>query len=243
MNRLGAQSVPICEIIKQSTKPAPLIRRGAGGLQMKRYISDLSDTMNLILNDIHQNIPIKITPHSIHGLSFTAQKKKFSIHMNVTLPFQIVTCVSVIDNVIDITDSWKSVVYYVKRTNHDIDWYQFTIPFRYRFDHGGDQTVCFESPSTIQHIDGLAQDCSKPIANAVELLQRCTKPSIYRIRMITCTWPSYPSVTSVYVFFLLLNASLIWLKPVHREKDLSQTLRVDRARLSVNSLVPGSGTL
>ena len=31
----------------------------------------------------------------------------------------------------------------------------------------------------IPHIDGLVQDCSNSIANALELLQSCTKPSIY----------------------------------------------------------------
>ena len=30
----------------------------------------------------------------------------------------------------------------------------------------------------IGHIDGLLQDCSNSIANALELLQSCTKPSI-----------------------------------------------------------------
>ena len=30
----------------------------------------------------------------------------------------------------------------------------------------------------LAHIDGLAQDCSNSIANALELLQSCTKPSI-----------------------------------------------------------------
>ena len=30
-----------------------------------------------------------------------------------------------------------------------------------------------------QYIDGLVQDCSNPIANALELLQSCTKPSIW----------------------------------------------------------------
>ena len=30
----------------------------------------------------------------------------------------------------------------------------------------------------ILYIDGLAQDCSNSIANALELLQSCTKPSI-----------------------------------------------------------------
>ena len=29
------------------------------------------------------------------------------------------------------------------------------------------------------YIDGLAQDCSISIANALEMLQSCTKPSIY----------------------------------------------------------------
>ena len=30
------------------------------------------------------------------------------------------------------------------------------------------------------HIDGLVQDCSNSIANALELLQSCSKPSIYQ---------------------------------------------------------------
>ena len=31
----------------------------------------------------------------------------------------------------------------------------------------------------VSHIYGLAQDCSISIANAVEILQSCTKPSLY----------------------------------------------------------------
>ena len=31
---------------------------------------------------------------------------------------------------------------------------------------------------TMDYIDGLVQDCSNSIANALELLQSCTKPSI-----------------------------------------------------------------
>ena len=30
-----------------------------------------------------------------------------------------------------------------------------------------------------KYLDGLVQDCSNSIANALELLQSCTKPSIY----------------------------------------------------------------
>ena len=29
-----------------------------------------------------------------------------------------------------------------------------------------------------RHVDGLVQDCSNSIANAMELLQSCTKPSM-----------------------------------------------------------------
>ena len=32
--------------------------------------------------------------------------------------------------------------------------------------------------TTTDHIDGLVQDCSNSIANALELLQSCAKPSI-----------------------------------------------------------------
>ena len=35
------------------------------------------------------------------------------------------------------------------------------------------------------YIDGLAQDCSKSSALAMELLQSCTKPSIYDMYIIT----------------------------------------------------------
>ena len=33
------------------------------------------------------------------------------------------------------------------------------------------------------YIDGLVHDCSNAIANALELLQSCTKPSIYSVTM------------------------------------------------------------
>ena len=39
------------------------------------------------------------------------------------------------------------------------------------------------------HIDGLVQDCSNSIANALELLQSCTKLSIYAsLRLIVCKY-------------------------------------------------------
>ena len=34
------------------------------------------------------------------------------------------------------------------------------------------------------NLDGLAQDCSNSIANALELLQSCIKPSIYAIKKV-----------------------------------------------------------
>ena len=33
------------------------------------------------------------------------------------------------------------------------------------------------------HIDGLVQDCSNSIANTLEWLQSCTKPSIYFLEL------------------------------------------------------------
>ena len=36
----------------------------------------------------------------------------------------------------------------------------------------------------IKYIDGLVQDCSNSIANALELLQSCTKPLIYNVHML-----------------------------------------------------------
>ena len=38
------------------------------------------------------------------------------------------------------------------------------------------------------HIDGLEQDCSNPIANALELLQSCTKLSIWRLTPPASGW-------------------------------------------------------
>ena len=35
------------------------------------------------------------------------------------------------------------------------------------------------------HIDGLVQACSNSIADALELLQSCAKPSIYYISMLS----------------------------------------------------------
>ena len=35
----------------------------------------------------------------------------------------------------------------------------------------------------LQHIDDLVQDCSNSIANALELLQSCTKPSMCQLGM------------------------------------------------------------
>ena len=41
-------------------------------------------------------------------------------------------------------------------------------------------TLCLSHVIAI-HFDGLVQDCSISIANALEILQSCTKPSIYRL--------------------------------------------------------------
>ena len=45
-----------------------------------------------------------------------------------------------------------------------------------------------------QYLDGLVPDCSNSIANALELLQYCTKPSIKSSSLIS--WAQYHSVES-----------------------------------------------
>ena len=34
------------------------------------------------------------------------------------------------------------------------------------------------------YVDGLVQDCNKSVANALELLQSCTKPLMYQVIVI-----------------------------------------------------------
>ena len=66
-------------------------------------------------------------------------------------------------------------------SNHSVD--QVFLEYSYlstrRFDWP------FICQSRIWYIDGLWQDCSISSANALEILQSCTKPSIW-----TRTWPS-----------------------------------------------------
>ena len=62
--------------------------------------------------------------------------------------------------------------------------------------------------SCLARIDGLAQDCSNSIASALELLQSCIKPSIYRTR----SW----SVNSIIMIKRLLS---FWqLKLIYRSQ-------------------------
>ena len=71
-----------------------------------------------------------------------------------------------------------------------------------------------ESPSGWFHIDGWVQDCSDPIANAMDLLQSCTKPSIYRCLLINIEnilvgiRRSYDSLFSRVGFPILLRWNL-----------------------------------
>ena len=58
------------------------------------------------------------------------------------------------------------------------------------------------------YIDGLVQDCGNSIANALELLQSCTKPSIYRFVLkgnacVLC------DVESLCLFFAMMYAVLM----------------------------------
>ena len=50
--------------------------------------------------------------------------------------------------------------------------------------------ICFTG--IVQDIDGLVQDCSISIANALEILQSWTKPSI---AVVTCVWKKIENYT------------------------------------------------
>ena len=53
--------------------------------------------------------------------------------------------------------------------------------------HRKTTTLCYVYLNKqVYYIDGLVQDCSNSIANALELLQSCTKPSIYDFCLHGC---------------------------------------------------------
>ena len=57
---------------------------------------------------------------------------------------------------------------------------------------------------SMSHIEGLVQDCSISIANAMEILQSCTKPSIYLMHGIFCLR------INVYITVSLTAKDLWW---------------------------------
>ena len=56
--------------------------------------------------------------------------------------------------------------------------------------------VLWDTVHCQDYIDGLVQDCSNSIANALELLQSCTKPSTYSVHTLLC--------------FVLLCFAVVW---------------------------------
>ena len=64
----------------------------------------------------------------------------------------------------------------IRRIMISSDW--FIWPVRVAIGFWG-AAICQRNPNMYSHIDGLQQDCSNSIANALELLQCCTDPSIY----------------------------------------------------------------
>ena len=64
------------------------------------------------------------------------------------------------------------------------------------------------------HIDGLVQDCSNSIANALELLQSCIKSSMYGVR--SCN----TAITNDH-FVHFLCTVLTWGYSLHIFKDFS----------------------
>ena len=76
---------------------------------------------------------------------------------------------------------------------------------------------------TDTHIDGLVQDCSNSIVNALELLQPCTKPSIYF---------TYPQWDSSHPMKYVQGSAILWL-PIGFRSRFSQC--VDYTRFNEKS--------
>ena len=65
------------------------------------------------------------------------------------------------------------------------------------WDDDDDSSTTTETP--VSHIDGLVQDCSNSSANALELPQSCTKPSVDICLSITATmetWRNHCHITT-----------------------------------------------
>ena len=86
------------------------------------------------------------------------------------------------------------------------------------------------------HVDGLAQDCSNPIANALELLQACAKPSssctakslhIWRDTLHLCT-ASRQSL-------LLYSLVYYWCPPVSSDIGFPKTVSIPNTRPGTNT--------
>ena len=68
------------------------------------------------------------------------------------------------------------------------------------------------------YIDGLVQQCSNFLANALQFLQFCTKPSILKYLVQThqtfpCSWLSHNKVRSLYSTTLVVLYKLINIRP------------------------------
>ena len=97
-----------------------------------------------------------------------------------------------------------------------------------QINHWGDTVWVYDAiniQSTSQHVDGLAKDCSNSIANAMELPQSCTKPSIclyiqhFALPLSISTGWCKKDVTPLlmhwsYIFLALTHRYMLQLAPI-----------------------------
>ena len=70
------------------------------------------------------------------------------------------------------------------------------------------------------YIDGLVQDCSNSIANALELLQSCTKPSIYAL----VSWVIFVQVMACNKVDPLWGQATTWYNAYRQVSNIRRTL-------------------
>ena len=91
--------------------------------------------------------------------------------------------------------------------------------------------VHFTSPiyQPWEHINGLVQDCSNSIANALELLQSCTKPSIWNVIMLgnlgSASNPTtHRSKIYLYIYHIEAQYEINWLHKYQNQSFSQQGL-------------------
>ena len=105
--------------------------------------------------------------------------------------------------------------------------------------------VCRFLKERRKHINGLVQDCSNSIANALELLQSCTKPSIYVFANITMPADGLLPSDAIHIYrtdnweahILYLSIKLYCVKMSLQNREYWRGFYLISSNLKVDSII------